>query len=111
GVIKNELARTLADPAASDAYARAARAYGNAAAHVADLKIIPGFSPAAGDQLKGRALTLVMKKDKEEIKGNLVSEDAEWITVERDKEEVSVRKADVDRITYPKVTAKPAADK
>ena len=110
GVIKNELARTLADPAASEAYARAARDHDAAVASIADTKLGKEIGIAGGGGLKGRRLTLVMKKG-DPIGGNLVSEDPEWITVETDKEEVRVRKADVDRITYPKVTGKPAANK
>jgi hypothetical protein len=107
GVIKNELARTLADPAASDAYARAARAYDSAVARVGDMKLAPKFIPA-GDE-GGQVVTLVMKKDSEKIKGKLVSDDGDWITVETDNQEVSVRKAEVDRISRDKSKVKPAA--
>ena len=109
GVIKNELARTLADPAASGAYARAAMALADARNRVADMKIMPKEGLWAGeDQFKGPPVVLMMKKG-DPVKGNLVSESDGWITVAEEKQRVSVRKDDVDRIVYPKPEVKPAA--
>jgi hypothetical protein len=112
GVIKNEMAHTLADPAASAAAdaaaARAARAYDTALARVADTRLGKDFRLVREERAAGPRVTLVMKKDNEKIAGNLVSDDGEWITVETDKEEVTVRRADVDRIVRVKSDVKPA---
>jgi len=109
GVIKNEMARMIADPSASDAYARAARAYDAALARVADTKAGKSIGLVAAEHTAGPRVTLVMKKEGEKITGNLVSDDADWITVETDKEQVSVRKADVDRIVRVRSDVKPAS--
>ena len=108
GVIKDVLAHTLADPAAADAAARAARAYDTALARVADTRLGKDFRLVREERAAGPRVTLVMKKDNEKIAGNLVSDDGEWITVETDKEEVTVRRADVDRIVRVKSDVKPA---
>jgi hypothetical protein len=109
GVIKNEMARTLTDPSASAAYAQAARAYDAAVARVADTRVGKSIGLVAHEQVVGPRVTLVMKKGNENIAGNLVNDDGEWITVDTDKEEVTVRKADVDRITRVKSNVKPAS--
>jgi hypothetical protein len=111
GVVKNELAKALTDPSASVAYERALRNRDMAVARLPE-KLRGDIGQAGPKSLKGRRLTLVMKKDAEKITGNEVSEDADWITVEldEDKGEVRVRKTDVDRIQYPKITGKPAAN-
>jgi hypothetical protein len=109
GVIKNEMARILTDPSASEAYTRAARAYDNAVARVADMKLGERIGVVKGERTVGPQVTLIMKKDNEKITGNLVSDDPDWITVDTAKEEVSVRKADVDRIVRVKSDVKPAS--
>jgi hypothetical protein len=109
GVIKDAFARSLLDPSAPDTYARAARAYDSAAARVADTRLGKEFRLVKEERPVGPQVTVFMKKDKEEIKGNLISDDPDWITIEKGNEEVSVRKADVDRIVRVKSDVKPAS--
>jgi hypothetical protein len=109
GVIKNEMAKALTDPSASVAYERALRARDSALARLADTNIGKELKLVAQGQTVGPAVNLVMKKGNEKITGSLVSDDGEWITVDTTEGETSVRKADVDRIVYPKSNVKPAA--
>jgi len=114
GVIKNELAHTLTDASASDAYARAARAYDVAVARVAEsdrLRTALGWrkgeaSPVKEERWVGGQVS-VTTKDGKMVDGKLVREEAEWITVETATEEVSLRKSEVTRIARPKKEAKP----
>jgi hypothetical protein len=113
-VIKNELAHTLSDASASDASARAARAYDVAVARVAEsdrLRIALGWrkgeaSPVKEERWVGGQVS-VTTKDGKVVDGKLVREEPEWITVEAATEEVSLRKSEVTRIARPKKEAKP----
>jgi hypothetical protein len=111
GTIKNELARTLTDPAVSDIATRAARAYDAAWARVGSSdRLVAGLRkhnvvPVAEQRVT--APVSVTMKDGKTIDGTLVGEDPDWITVETDKEQVSLRKSDVTRISRPKREVKP----
>jgi hypothetical protein len=111
GVIKNELAHTLTDASASEAYARAARAYDVAMARVAgSQRLAAGFKkhnvvPVAEE--RPAVPVSVTTKDGKTVEGTLVSSDPDWITVETATEEVTLRKSEVTRISRPKKEAKP----
>jgi hypothetical protein len=114
GVMKNELARTLTDASASDAYARAARAYDVAVARVAEsdrLRTALGWRKGEGSPVKEErwvgGQVSVTTKDGKTLDGKLVREEPEWVTVETATEEISLRKSEVTRIARPKKEAKP----
>jgi hypothetical protein len=115
GVLKNELARGLGDINASpDAIARAGRAYDAAVARVAASdRLRTGLGWGKGDVVAvGHERTVggpisVTTKDGKTYDGTLVSDDADWVTVETAKEEVTLRKSDVTRIVRPKREVKP----
>lgn len=113
GVLKNELARGLADAATSDA-GRAARAYDAAAARVAESDRLraglgwgKGGVVAAGHERRVGGPVSVTTKDGKTLDGTLVADDPEWITVETAKEEVMLRKSEVTRVARPKKETKP----
>jgi hypothetical protein len=111
GTIKTELARSLTDPAVSDIASRAARAYDAAVARVnSSDRLVAGLRkhnvvPVA--EQKVSAPVSVTTKDGKTVDGTLVSDDPDWITIETDKEQVSLRKSDVTRISRPKRETKP----
>ena len=107
--IGNEFAHGLAQLLTPEATTNALRAYDQTVARVADSKLANKIGLVKGERMIGPAVTLVLKKDNEKISGNLVGEDKDWITVETAKEEISVRKADVDRIVRTKSDVKPAS--
>jgi len=114
GVMKNELARGLAEAATPEAIARATRAYDTAVARVGEsqrLHVALGYPKAEGTPVKeerwvGGQVT-VTTKDGKTFDGKLVREEPEWITVETATEDVSLRKSEVTRIVRPKQDMKP----
>jgi hypothetical protein len=92
-----------------EATLRATRAYDAALARVADSKVGEKLRLVKRERTVGSFVTLTMKKNNEQITGNLVSEENDLITVETAREEITVRKADVDRIVRPKSNVKAAA--
>ncbi len=109
GVIKDVLVRGLAEATTPEATLRATRAYDAALARVADSKVGEKLRLVKRERTVGSFVTLTMKKNNEQITGNLVSEENDLITVETAREEITVRKADVDRIVRPKSNVKAAA--
>jgi hypothetical protein len=109
GVLGDEFSRSLAQMITPQATTNALRAYDSAVTRVADSKLGSKIGLVKRERTIGPAVTLILKKDNEKISGNLVSEDDTWITVETAKEEVSIRKADVDRIVRSKSDVKPAS--
>jgi hypothetical protein len=80
GALKAEMARAIAAQAAPESASSASRAYDSA------------LRPTVTLTLKGG----------DKVEGKLMREDADWITVEAGKEETSVRKSEVVRVTTKK---------
>jgi len=104
GVMKDEMAKVIAQHSGPEYAAAAARAYGAALARAgesdtlrAGLNLGKGPILAVGSEQQ-RHVKLTFKDDKT-LEGTLLSEDADWITVDANGEDVSVRKADVTRIS------------
>jgi hypothetical protein len=117
GAIKTEMARTLATEAASDRLALAARSLENARAQWAVWERLRspkgdrngGIIVAGNEQPdRGREIiaTVILKGDQKPVKGTLVSENPEWVTVATDNEVMSVRMSEVVRIDRKRTAAK-----
>ncbi len=61
-----------------------------------------GQSDPSGIALAGYGQVTLTLKDGKELKGKLVREDGDWLYLESDNEDVSVRKADVARTARPR---------
>jgi hypothetical protein len=107
GRIKEAMAQVVAAASTPEASTAAARAYTAAIGRAAESDNLraalnlggKGGVAAAAAELSPH-VKLTLKDGDKTVEGTLVSEDADWITVDTgNKEEVSVRKADVTRIT------------
>ena len=105
GAIKTSLARTIAAQATPEYVASAVRGYASVLARVGEsdrLSAVAGVGPrgevrrASLEQAPPTVLTL---KSGDKVEGAMVSEDADWIAIQTAKEEISVRKSEVTRIT------------
>jgi hypothetical protein len=109
GVIKDVLAQGLGQATTPEAISRATHAYETAMTRVADSDRLraglgwgKGNVAAVGHERSlGGPVTLTLK-DGKTMEGTLLREDAEWITIDTAKEEVSLRKSEVMRISRPK---------
>lgn len=105
GPIKTEVAKAMAAGYTPESSAAALRGLDAAAARVASL---PKLRDGAGGGGEGGKIALVdyptltvTTKDGKELKGKLVREDADWLYLQTDTEEVSIRKSDVNRTAKP----------
>jgi hypothetical protein len=96
GTIKAALARTIAMEATPEHTASAVRGYASALARAGEFGGVKAVSREKGTQ------TVLTLKSGEKVEGTLVSEDGDWIVMETDKEEINVRKSEVNKITKTK---------
>jgi hypothetical protein len=61
-----------------------------------------GQSDPSGIAMAGYGPVTLTLKDGKELKGNLQREDADWLYVQTDNEDLSIRKADVSRTARPR---------
>jgi hypothetical protein len=104
GALKNSMVAAIAQHSSPEYATAAARGYMAALARAGEsdnlrtgLNLGKGPITAIGTEQQ-RHVKLTFKDDKT-LEGTLVSEDADWVTVDTGTDEVSVRKADVIRIT------------
>jgi hypothetical protein len=109
GIIKDVLAQGLGQATTPEAVARATRAYETALNRVADSDRLraglgwgKGPIAAVGHERSLSGPVTVTFKDGKTMEGTWVREDADWITIDTAKEEVSLRKSDLTRISRPK---------
>jgi hypothetical protein len=103
GRIKDDLAAMIARQATPEYAVTAARAYRDALSSAVGVFSRPGGNEgivaAGGLGSVNRPQVSLTLKGGEKIEGRLVQEDADWIVVDTDKEEVRVRPADVVRMS------------
>lgn len=108
GVVKNEIARSLTISATPEAMAQSNRQLGTAMAKASesprlraglglgDRAIVPVANERAGGPI------VITMKNGEKIEGTLVHENSEWVMVDTRTEQLSIRWADVSRVSRPK---------
>lgn len=117
GALKTDLARTWSAQATPERIAELRRDRDAAVARVSEsgglrnaLRGTGVIVPAAAPPSPPSHVVVTMKKGAEKIEGTLVNQDKDWMTIEKGKERVSIRKSDVERFveTEAKPTVKPA---
>jgi hypothetical protein len=106
GVMKTEMARQIARQAAPEYAVAAAHARDEALAAAAGSEKVRaalglsdrGVVPVAAEQPRRAVVTL---KGGEKVEGTVTREDADWIHLATPTGEVSIRKANADRIDRP----------
>jgi hypothetical protein len=105
GQIKTEVAKAMAAGYTPESSAAALRGLDAATARVASL---PKLREGTGTGGEGGKVVLVdyptltvTTKDGKEIKGKMVREDADWLDLQTDTEELGIRKSDVNRTAKP----------
>lgn len=102
GVIKNEIVKAMAAHNTPETLAATYRGLDSAADRVTSLpRVRDGLGQPEVPADVVVALTVTTKEGKE-IKGNLVRQDADWLYLTTDTEELSIRKSDVLRTARPK---------
>ena len=106
GVMKAEIAKAMAAQYTPEAATATARNVDFAVSRVASLpRVRKGLGmPEPGNVAEAGLgqITITLKDGKTEIKGELVGEDADWLYVQTDTEDVGVRKADVSKRVKPR---------
>jgi hypothetical protein len=105
GAMKTEIARAMATQYTPESAAATARGVDFAIGRVASL---PNLRKGLGMKEPGNVaeagfgtITLTLK-DGKELKGELIREDPDWLYVQTDNEDVSVRKTDVTKTVRPR---------
>ena len=99
GALKTAMAPVIAGQANSEFAASAGRAYTAALNRAGDSDAMRTALGMPKRDLEARRVVLTLKPGAgDKVEGNLVDEEADWITVATDTGDVSVRKADVVRI-------------
>jgi hypothetical protein len=105
GALKAEMARAIAAQATPEFASGSSRAYNSAVAQAAaskDLRGPLGLPANASAVAVLRPTVTLTLRGGDKVEGKLTREDGDWITIESAKEEVSVRKSEVVRITTTK---------
>ncbi len=105
GVVKNDIVKAMAAHNTPESIAATYHSLDNAASRVAALPRVReglGQTDPSNIGLAGYGPITLTLKDKTEVKGNLVREDADWLYLTTDTEDVTVRKADVMKTVRPK---------
>ncbi len=105
GVMKAEIAKAMAAQYTPESAAATARGVDFAVGRVASLpRVRKGLGmPEPGNVAEAEfgEITLTLK-DNTTLKGKLVRDDPEWIYIQTEKEDVSVRKTDVTKTVRPR---------